>query len=135
MSDVKDAEKYAEEATKLPQSYLNEFLFIFNIISAQLITQIGVSQALSSILIFGEYFNVSSSDQAQLSWSIASYSLTSRTFIVIGGKLGDLIGHKRIRVFGYFWLALWSLIVGFSYYSKRQFILPCLQGHSEYCCN
>lgn len=99
------------------------FFFIFLVISAQLITQIGLSQALSPILIVGDWFDISPTDQAQLSWAIAAYSLTSGTFIVLGGRLGDMIGHRRMFIFGYSWLAVCSLITGFSYYSRSSPIL------------
>jgi MFS family permease len=47
----------------------------------------------------------------------AAYSLTVGTFILIAGRLGDLYGHKRLFIAGYFWFSLWSVLAGFGVYS------------------
>src|SRR5215212_9688950 len=35
-----------------------------------------------------------------LQWVITGYSLTFATFLIIGGRLGDVYGHRRIFVLG-----------------------------------
>jgi MFS family permease len=43
--------------------------------------------------------------------------LTVGTFILPAGRWGDLYGHKKLFIIGYFWFALWSLVAGFSAFS------------------
>src|SRR6186713_176141 len=35
-----------------------------------------------------------------LQWVITGYSLTFATFLIIGGRLGDVYGHRRIFIVG-----------------------------------
>ncbi|KAJ8098543.1 hypothetical protein POJ06DRAFT_292131 [Lipomyces tetrasporus] len=51
--------------------------------------QVVLGNTLCTVGVIGESFGIS--NQGQLSWLIAGYSLTIGTFILIGGRLGD--GH------------------------------------------
>ena len=42
-------------------------------------------------------------DSAKQVWFMGSYALTVGTFILISGKLGDLLGLKLIFVIGWIW--------------------------------
>jgi MFS family permease len=46
----------------------------------------------------------------QLQWVITGYSLTFAAFLIIGGRLGDMYGHRRMFVIGGFLFGLGSLI-------------------------
>lgn len=59
-----------------------------------------------------------SSKQQDLTWYVAAYSLTVGTFILISGRIGDIVGHKKVFVFGYCWLGMWAAITGFAAYPK-----------------
>lgn len=53
------------------------------------------------------------------------------TFILIAGRLGDMYGHKRIFILGFLWYGVWSLVTGFSAFSKSTVffdICRALQG-------
>ena len=89
-------------------SLFHEILFVLIIFSGQFVTQVSVAQGLSSIRIIGEWFNIT--NEAELTWSIASLSLSAGTLIIIAGRLGDILGHKRMFLFGYVWLTIWSLL-------------------------
>ena len=39
-------------------------------------------------------------DLPSLQWVITGYSLTFATFLIIGGRLGDMYGHRRMFVVG-----------------------------------
>lgn len=71
------------------------------------------------------------------------YALTVGTFILISGRIGDLFGLKKMFIFGWLWLCLWTLITGITYYSHLlvfyivcralqgigfAFVLPCGMG-------
>jgi hypothetical protein len=56
------------------------------------------------------------------SWIAASYPLTQGTFVLIGGSLGAVHGHKNILALGAGWWIFWTLatglttdIIGFSF--------------------
>ncbi|KIW92749.1 uncharacterized protein Z519_06597 [Cladophialophora bantiana CBS 173.52] len=49
--------------------------------------QIGMGNTLTTVGVIGESFGLN--NQGQLSWLIAGYSLTTGTFILISGRLGD----------------------------------------------
>jgi MFS family permease len=101
-------------------SPLRETLFLLVVVCGQLVTQVGLGEGLSAIEVVGRWFHIDVADQrSPLGWSLASYSLTAGTFILIAGRLGDMYGNKRMFMFGYGWLALWSLIAGFSRYERN----------------
>ncbi|KAK9772731.1 putative Major facilitator superfamily (MFS) profile domain-containing protein [Seiridium cardinale] len=91
---------------------LHEIAFVFVIAAAQALMLAGVSQALIPATIIGSTFDLYR--PADFAWFSASYALTSGTFVLPAGRLGDLFGHKRIFIIGFFWFAAWSFITGFS---------------------
>ena len=104
-------------ASQLPNfSFPHEIAFIAVISAAQLLTQAGLAQSIAPLHVIGDSFGTS--NPGQLSWLPAGYSLTVGTFILPAGRWGDLVGHKRLFVVGYFWFAVWSLIAGFSVYAR-----------------
>lgn len=73
--------------------------------------------SLSILHVIGDHFGLT--NPGDLSWLIAGYSLTVGTFILVGGRLGDLFGHKKLLIIGFSWYALWTLIAGLSAYSNH----------------
>ncbi|KIW44164.1 uncharacterized protein PV06_05194 [Exophiala oligosperma] len=65
-----------------------------------------------------------------LPWLVAAYASTFGTFILIGGRLGDIFGHKTMVLIGYSWLATWSVIAGLSHYVGYElfFVARAFQG-------
>ena len=123
---VKDNEN---QSANPPFSLLREILFVALICSAQFLTQAGLGQTLAPLQIIGSSYD--SPNPGQLAWFIAGYSLTVGTFILIAGRAGDILGHKKLFIAGYLWYALWSLIAGLSVYSHSAiFFSVCraLQG-------
>jgi len=104
-------------------SPIREGILVFTLMFAQIITQAAVAQGLMPLNNIGETFGVS--EITTLSWSIAAYSLTVGTFILCAGRLGDLYGHKKMYIFGFAWLVLWSLLSGFSHYTDFIFFAIC----------
>lgn len=95
----------------------HEIVFVSTICMAQFMTQVSLGQVLAIIHIIGSHFDIT--NPSGLSWLIAGYSLTVGTFILISGRLGDLFGYKRLFLIGFSWFALWSLILGLSWYSNH----------------
>ncbi|KAF9311347.1 hypothetical protein BG003_007497 [Podila horticola] len=50
----------------------------------------------------------------QLQWVTSAYALAYGAFLLIGGRLGDLFGHRRIYIIGVTWFSIWAVINGFS---------------------
>lgn len=104
-------------ASKPPQfGIARETAFVATVISAQLLTQACLAQSIAPVHVIGASFGTR--EPGQLSWLPAGFSLTVGTFILPAGRWGDLYGHKNLFVLGYVWFALWSLIAGFSVYSR-----------------
>jgi MFS family permease len=78
--------------------------------------QVGLGNTLTTVGVIGDSFGIT--NQGQLSWLIAGYSLTIGTFILIGGRLGDEFGNKRLFVIGMAWYSLWSMIAGLAVFSS-----------------
>lgn len=125
--DSQEEQSRTESPTQ-PHSLLYEIMFITLISTAQFATQAGIGQTLAILHIIGDDLGVT--DPAQLSWLMASYSLTVGTFILPSGRLGDLFGSKKMYIIGLVWFAVFSLTAGLSVYSgKFLFIFArALQG-------
>lgn len=84
---------------------------------AMITHQIGFGNTLATVGPIGKSFGIT--NPGQLSWLIAGYALTVGTFILIGGRLGDEFGNKRLFIIGLSWYSLWSLVAGLSVYSSH----------------
>ncbi|KAI8355334.1 major facilitator superfamily domain-containing protein, partial [Mortierella sp. GBAus27b] len=86
-------------------------ILLFVICMAQMLDIINVASvtiALPSILRDVHY------EPTQLQWIVSSYALTYSAFLLVGGRMGDLFGHRRIFLMGTSWFAAWSLVCGFA---------------------
>ncbi|KAH6653739.1 major facilitator superfamily domain-containing protein [Truncatella angustata] len=92
--------------------FIHEFAFVFMIAAAQALMLSGVAQALIPASVIGQSFGLTR--PADWAWFSASYALTSGTFVLPAGRLGDLFGHKNVFIIGFFWFALFSFLVGFA---------------------
>lgn len=101
----------------IKMSTFREVMFIGVVIMAHFMTQGALGQALVPMDIIGESFTIT--NPGQTAWFIAGYSLTAGTFVLISGRLGDILGHKRMFVFGYGWFGVWSAFAGFAAYPGR----------------
>ncbi|RDL36316.1 uncharacterized protein BP5553_05668 [Venustampulla echinocandica] len=110
--------KRAESSIPYPSTLPREAIFVAVLCSAQLMTQAGLAISIAPMHIIGQSFDISPvAGGSQLSWFSAAYSLTVGTFILIAGRLGDVLGHKIFFVAGFVWFGLWSLIAGIAVYS------------------
>jgi MFS family permease len=93
-------------------SLLREVLFVLLICLSQVLMLAGISQALVPQVLIGSSFP--DTTPGSLAWYSASYGLTAGTFVLPAGRLGDLFGHKKIFIIGFFWFGAWSLAAGFA---------------------
>lgn len=106
----------------------HEIIVVTLICLAQFFTQAGITLSLSTMNIILKSFDTI--DSAKQVWFMGSYALTVGTFILISGKLGDLLGLKLIFVIGWIWTTVFSAITGLSNYVSVEFFIICraLQG-------
>ncbi|PCG91555.1 Major facilitator superfamily domain, general substrate transporter [Penicillium occitanis (nom. inval.)] len=50
---------------------------------------------------------------AEVAWIAASYPMSQGAFVLIGGRFGDVYGHKNVLLAGATWWVVWSLVTGF----------------------
>lgn len=83
----------------------------------------GISTAFS--IATSLYYGVQSSTQvippeveAQIThnaaWIAAAYPLTQGTFVLMGGRLGEVYGHKTVLMGACAWWLIWNLVSGFA---------------------
>lgn len=93
-------------------SLTHEALFVLIICLSQVLMLSGIAQALVPAKIMGQSFP--DTQPGDLAWYTAAYGLTSGTFVLPAGRLGDIFGHKRVFIIGFVWFSAWSLLAGFS---------------------
>ncbi|KAF9156338.1 hypothetical protein BG015_005991 [Linnemannia schmuckeri] len=50
-------------------------------------------------------------DQLQVT---SAYALAYGAFLLVGGRFGDLFGHRRIYILGVTWFSIWAIVNGFA---------------------
>ncbi|EGX60060.1 transmembrane efflux protein [Streptomyces zinciresistens K42] len=63
-----------------------------------------------------------------LSWVVNAYTLTFGGLLLLGGRMGDILGRRRVFVFGVLLFALASLLGGLSQNSWQLLAARALQG-------
>ncbi len=58
----------------------------------------------------------------------SAYALAYGAFLLIGGRLGDLFGHRRIFILGVTWFSIWAVVNGFARDPVVMSIGRALQG-------
>lgn len=66
--------------------------------------------------------------QADLQWIVSGYALTFGGFLLLGGRMGDILGRRRLFVAGLTAFAVFSLLCGFA--TSPAMLITCriLQG-------
>ncbi|KAF9976652.1 hypothetical protein BGZ73_008123 [Actinomortierella ambigua] len=64
----------------------------------------------------------------QLQWVVSAYALAFSGFLLIGGRMGDLFGHRRIFIIGLTWFSIWALVNGFASTPVFMSVGRALQG-------
>ncbi|KAL9127141.1 MAG: hypothetical protein Q9217_003931 [Psora testacea] len=107
---------------------VREVAFIALILSAQLLTTAGIGIGIAPLRVIGNHYGIT--NPGERSWYVAAFSLTAGTFILPAGRLGDMVGPKKIVVGAFAWYGLWSILCGVAYYSNSTFfnIARGLQG-------
>ncbi|KAI0436856.1 major facilitator superfamily transporter [Xylaria telfairii] len=99
----------------------NSTLFVTTICLAHLCAQAGIGQTLPIMKGVESRFRVANANN--LSSSVSGYAMALGAFILIAGRLGKIFGHKPVFMMGLVWSAIWSLIVGASFYSNQSLFI------------
>ena len=103
------------DAAALPSNFSSSFqeaIFIFVIGLSQLFSVGGLGNTAFSVQQIGRALDATSNGQT--SWFLAAYALCGGVVVVVTGRLGDHFGHKNVFLFGWIWMAIWSLASGFA---------------------
>lgn len=68
-------------------------------------------------------------NESTLSWVSNAYTITFGGFLLLAGRLGDLLGQKIIFLLGLFIFGFSSLVVGLSTSSEMMIIARAVQGN------
>ena len=104
------------DAANPPSNFSSSFqeaIFIFVIGLSQLFSVGGLGNTGYSVQEIGRALNTTSNGQT--SWFLAAYALSGGAIVLVAGRLGDHFGHKYVYIFGWIWMAIWSLISGFAH--------------------
>src|SRR5882757_5795625 len=66
--------------------------------------------------------------ETSLVWVVNAYMLTFSGFLLLGGRLGDLFGHRRMFLAGVTFFTLASLLSGLSHSQTLLIVARALQG-------
>ncbi|KAF9184239.1 hypothetical protein BGZ51_003484 [Haplosporangium sp. Z 767] len=64
----------------------------------------------------------------QLQWVSSAYALAYGAFLLLGGRLGDLFGHRNIYMLGVTWFSIWAIVDGFAKNPIMMSVGRALQG-------
>lgn len=51
---------------------------------------------------------------SSLEWPIISFNLAFGGFLILSGRLADMVGRKRMLLGGLIWFGIWSIVIGFA---------------------
>src|SRR6266545_535472 len=66
--------------------------------------------------------------QSSLAWVVNAYLLTYGGCLLLGGRLGDLYGHRRLFLFGLVLFTVSSLVCGLSTHKAELIAARSIQG-------
>ncbi|EPS45611.1 hypothetical protein H072_408 [Dactylellina haptotyla CBS 200.50] len=101
-------------ATQRPEifpSTAREVICVLTLCSSVATGTLGSGALQVALPQIGKYYGITGGD---LTWIIASGTLTAGSFLLLCGSLSDIIGRKRMLVFSYAWFTIWNLAAGFA---------------------
>jgi MFS family permease len=94
------------------QEYMNRrWIALILLCFAQFIVVLDASIVNVALPSIGEALNFS---QDNLAWVVNAYVLTFGGFLLLGGRLADLLGRRRVFISGLLLVAVASLVAGFA---------------------
>ena len=103
--------KFGNERPQALQSLWQENLFVYSIIMSQFLAEYFVSGFAVLAPTLSATLALEGSQQV---WPVVAFSLATASTLLFFGRLGDRLDGFVVYSGGLAWLAVWSLIVGFS---------------------
>ncbi|KAF2842122.1 MFS general substrate transporter [Patellaria atrata CBS 101060] len=104
-------ERLGRERPAIFKTRWAEIGFVYSIVMSQVLTEYFVSGFNVVLPTITEELNIKA---AQSTWPASAFSLVVACFLLTFGRLSDMYGGYPVYTAGCAWLALWSLIAGFS---------------------
>ncbi|KAJ8064865.1 hypothetical protein OCU04_007174 [Sclerotinia nivalis] len=104
-------ERLGRQRPEIFKSLWAEIGFVFSISMSQVLTEYFVSGFTVILPTLVKNLEIPS---ASATWPASAFSLTLACFLLVFGRLSDMYGGYPAYVAGFVWLALWSLVGGFS---------------------
>ncbi|KAI1149678.1 MFS general substrate transporter [Nemania diffusa] len=99
------------QPTHTPPSKSRENLILLLLTLTQLVQISPLGIGINSGLAIGEALGAS---RVASTWVVASFPLTQGSFVLIGGRLGAIYGHKTVLMLGALWWTLWTALGGYA---------------------
>lgn len=104
-------ERLGRERPLVFRSIWAEIAFVFSICTSQIITEYFFSGFTVILPTLIEDLDI---PQSTSIWPATAFSLAIAATLLFFGRLGDMYGGLLVYVAGMIWLALWSIVAGFS---------------------
>jgi MFS family permease len=99
------------EKVQTQTSQTRKNIFMVFVVLTQLVQMVPFGAGINSSLSIARSLGATETEAA---WIAASYPLTQGTFVLMGGRLAAVLGHKKVMVVGCTWWVIWSLGSGFA---------------------
>ncbi|OCL07873.1 hypothetical protein AOQ84DRAFT_294277 [Glonium stellatum] len=103
----------------------HEMAFIIVVVMAQVFTQMNLG---NTIIQARNIADTLGGGDPQESWFVASYSTTVGAFVLVTGRLGDIYGIKRLWIYGWLWLTVFSILCGFCGYIRSTVVFDVFRA-------
>ncbi|ETI19980.1 hypothetical protein G647_08995 [Cladophialophora carrionii CBS 160.54] len=107
-----------DEANKPQFTRTQGFVLATTIVMTQFVQMAPFGAGINGALAIGKQLGATEYSSA---WIAASYPLTQGAFVLMGGRLGMIFGHKNMVLIAGVWWVIFSLVSGFT----RNFIALC----------
>ncbi|KFY97626.1 hypothetical protein V500_01972 [Pseudogymnoascus sp. VKM F-4518 (FW-2643)] len=118
-------ERLGRERPQQFKSLWAEVVFVFSISMSQVLSEYFVSGFTVVLPTVAVELNIPTASSI---WPASAFSLAIAAFLLVFGRLGDMYGGYPLYVGGLAWLALWSLVCGFSKNAIMLDVCRAMQG-------
>ncbi|EXJ77637.1 hypothetical protein A1O3_09865 [Capronia epimyces CBS 606.96] len=118
-------ERLGRERPSCFKTIWSEIAFVFSIVMSQILTEYFVS---GFNVILPKLIIELKIPQSSSVWPATAFSLVIASTLLVFGRLGDMFGGYPVYLAGLAWLAVWSLVCGFSTNALMMDFCRALQG-------
>ncbi|CDK27846.1 unnamed protein product [Kuraishia capsulata CBS 1993] len=105
--------------------FQNQYLIFFVVATSQLLDSSNITAVVTTLSQIQEKYDAT---YPTASWALSAYALCYSSFIMITGRLGDIVGHHIIYTTGLFLLAIFLLVTAVAENLYVLIVFRALQG-------